>query len=81
MCWPSLQGSDPLWVAAGGGEELIPSFLLSGSVQGEVEMSGVSGKVCPEVLRLLNSVVNVCLVYGIDETSSRELEVAGKCTG
>ena len=27
------------------------------------------------VVRLLNSTVNVCLVYGIDETCSRELEV------
>ena len=30
------------------------------------------------VVRLLNSVVDVCLVYGIDETSTRELQVRGE---
>ena len=29
----------------------------------------------PNVVPLLNSVVDVCLVYGIDETSARELPV------
>ena len=29
----------------------------------------------PKVVPLLNSVVDVCLVYGIDETSARELPV------
>ena len=29
----------------------------------------------PSVVPLLNSVVEVCLVYGIDETSARELPV------
>ena len=29
----------------------------------------------PKVVPLLNSVVDVCLVYGIDETSARELPI------
>ena len=33
------------------------------------------GGVASGVVRLLNSTVNVCLVYGIDDTCSRELEV------
>ena len=36
--------------------------------------TGVGG-VASGVVRLLNSTVNVCLVYGIDETCARELEV------
>ena len=29
----------------------------------------------PSVMRLLNSIVEFCLVYGIDETSTRELDI------
>ena len=29
----------------------------------------------PRVVPLLNSVIDVCLVYGVDETSARELPV------
>ena len=29
----------------------------------------------PQVVPLLNSVIDVCVVYGIDETSARELPV------
>ena len=31
----------------------------------------------PSVMRLLNSTVEFCLVYGIDETSTRELRYLG----
>ncbi len=44
-------------------------------------MSGTAVKACPQVMRLLNSVVDVCLVYGIDETCTRELEVGREGRG
>ncbi len=51
---------------------LVPPSISAGQAVG---MAGTPGKACPQVIRLFNSAVNVCLVYGIDETSTRELEV------
>lgn len=35
----------------------------------------------PQVVPLLNSVIDVCVVYGIDETSARELPVTEEGVG
>ena len=41
-------------------------------------MSPTPQAIFPPVVPLLNSVIDVCLVYGIDETSARELHVTEK---
>ena len=61
--------------------ELLFCYLSSVSVW-EVYVDVMSSSVSPshlappsDVVPLLNSVIDVCLVYGVDETSSREIPV------
>lgn len=71
----SLLQEGPLEAAAvhatGGARPFVPSSAMALSPSPKACLGGVASG----VVRLLNSTVNVCLVYGIDDTCSRELEV------